>query len=595
MRLTHLWFLTFLFSNVEFSSCKIWEIPLLDPLRECQNSVDDTSLATSEHSPYSWMCEHTLNYTESNTSMVDILNAVNELHRGKRQDLTLNPCVRKEYRMLTLDERRRYHNAIDALRKDTTIKPNAYAHIAEIYGKGTRYIAHRGPGFLGWNRIYLRVYENALKSKDPNVCLPYWDSTLDSKLPDPVQSSLWSPDFLGTPRGPVVDGPFANWRLPSGGQLMRNVGVSDDLRITNYVSDILSRNSYDDIMNNTNSLYNIEILQGSVHVFVGGVMSQLEIAAFDPVFFMHRAFIDYIFERFRQKLRSRGVNPAIYPRTGATGQHAPNAPTLIGSTTQVDGYSEQYARGITYEPVPTCSAKSKTCGGRFLVCQLSSGTCIPTTRSTSRAKRSVPDTTEMSTSLTYDLTHQNNSHTQELCDMGHWAVLPVKIVIARPSRHEMYKPNTNEITSGYISKCYGDLKTYPVCDNDTSTGQIFIYSYGINYRGYYKEMIIMNQTDTETESLGFLAVRKPSTMEGGVSKVLIRAHDACGRVCQVACRNPVTHEDQICSGAVAVSEEEPLMFGYTIHEALMHATVNTTDVYAVKYTFENFNLKLYCD
>ncbi|KAH9507499.1 prephenate dehydrogenase (NADP(+)) [Bulinus truncatus] len=588
MRLTHLWFLTFLFSNVEFSSCKIWEIPLPDPLRECQNSVDDTSLDTSEHSPYSWVCEHTLNYTESNTSMVDILNAVNELHRGKRQGLTLNPCVRKEYRMLTLDERRRYHNAVNALRKDTTIKPNAYAHIAQIFGSSTWNSALGGPGFLGWNRIYLRVYENALKSKDPNVCLPYWDSTLDNQLPDPVQSSLWSPDFLGTPRGPVVDGPFANWRLPSGGQLIRNVGVDGDLLTSDIVKNILSRNSYDEVVSFVERMiqYNIEFQYASIHNYVGGTMAAPDTASNDPVFFMHLAFVDYTFERFRQKLRSKG---------GATGKHAPNAPTLIGSTTQVDGYSEQYARGITYEPVPTCSAKSKTCGGRFLVCQLSSGTCIPTTSSTSRARRSVPDTTEMSTAVTYDLTHQNNSHTQELCDMGHWAVVPVKIVVARPSRYGMYTPNTNETTSGYISKCYGDLKTYPVCDNDTSTGHIFIYSYGINYRGYYKEMIILNQTDTETESLGFVAVGKPSTMEGGVSKVLIRAYDACGRVCQVACRNPVTHEDQICSGAVAVSDEEPLMFGYTIHEALMNAIVNTIDMHASKYPIENFKLKFYCD
>lgn len=38
--------------------------------------------------------------------------------RRKRQS-TLPRCVRKEYRMLTLEERTRYHNAINTLKRDT--------------------------------------------------------------------------------------------------------------------------------------------------------------------------------------------------------------------------------------------------------------------------------------------------------------------------------------------------------------------------------------------------------------------------------------------------------------------------------------------
>ncbi|KAH9507498.1 hypothetical protein Btru_051300 [Bulinus truncatus] len=541
---------------------------------------------------------------------------ITETTRGKRQ--TISPCVRKEYRMLTLDERRRYHNAVNAVKRDTSIKPNKYNAIASIHTGKNNLIAHGGAGFLGWHRIYLLIYETALRQVDPSVCLPYWDSTLDRQLKDPLQSSLWSPDFLGTPRGPVVNGPFANWRLPSGGQLIRNVAVDGDLLSTGVVNDILSRNSYDEILTSdpANVIYNIEEQHGTVHVFVGGAMTRLDTTAFDPVFFMHHAFIDYIFERFRQRLRSRGVNPATYPRVKATDGHAPNAPTGLSTLTQADGYSEKLAHRVTYEQVPTCSSKSTACGNRFLVCQQSSGMCIPATRSMTR--KSTPDTNSSDTCnmppkvSTYDLPHQNDFCSKDNCDSRQWAVIPVKIVSVRPPRYDkynsfpvingdvnykddLYSPRAYNNTSKYISKGYGNLRTYSRCEKDFSTGQIFIYSHGINYSGFYKESTIVDQKLTVSLSLGFVGIRKPSTVEGGISKVAIRAHDSCGRVCQVACRNPITNKYQFCSGVVAVSDEEPKMFGDSFDEAILDVIDYRNDMDAPNSLLENIYFTFYCD
>ncbi|KAH9507490.1 hypothetical protein Btru_051289 [Bulinus truncatus] len=610
--------------------------------------MKSASVDTFVGSLYCWSCEHALiNYTNPNESMkvtnetVEYLKelynkGITETTRGKRQ--AVSPCVRKEYRMLTLDERRRYHNAVNAVKRDTSIKPNKYNAIASIHTGKNNLIAHGGAGFLGWHRIYLLIYETALRQVDPSVCLPYWDSTLDRQLKDPLQSSLWSPDFLGTPRGPVVDGPFANWRLPSGGQLIRNVAVDGDLLSTGVVNDILSRNSYDKILTSdpANVIYNIEEQHGTVLVFVGGAMTRLDTTAFDPVFFLHHAFIDYIFERLRQWLRKIFL---LSKRLIDT--HPPTAPTGLSTLTQADSYSEKLAQRVTYEPVPTCSSKSTACGNRFLVCQQSSGMCIPETRSMTR--KSTPDTNSSDTCdmppkvSTYDLPHQNDFCSRDNCDSRQWAVIPVKIVSVRPPRYDkynsfpvingdvnykddLYSPRAYNNTSkhiskgygnlrtysrcekdfstgqifiyshginysgfykestivdqkltvslslGYISKGYGNLRTYSRCEKDFSTGQIFIYSHGINYSGFYKESTIVDQKLTVSLSLGFVGIRKPSTVEGGISKVAIRAHDSCGRVCQVACRNPITNKYQFCSGVVAVSDEEPKMFGDSFDE-----------------------------
>ncbi|KAH3859074.1 hypothetical protein DPMN_101720 [Dreissena polymorpha] len=49
---------------------------------------------------------------------------------------------------------------------------------------------------------------------------------------------------------------------------------------------------------------NLDILHDGVHDWVGGDMSHVAFAAYDPLFLMHHAFIDYIWEQFRRQQSS---------------------------------------------------------------------------------------------------------------------------------------------------------------------------------------------------------------------------------------------------------------------------------------------------
>jgi hypothetical protein len=66
---------------------------------------------------------------------------------------------------------------------------------------------------------------------------------------------------------------------------------------------VLSRNTYEEIlMPDQDPQYSLEFHHGGPHVFVGGDMERLDTAANDPAFFLHHAFVDYIWELFRNKV-----------------------------------------------------------------------------------------------------------------------------------------------------------------------------------------------------------------------------------------------------------------------------------------------------
>ncbi|VDK64988.1 unnamed protein product [Cylicostephanus goldi] len=75
---------------------------------------------------------------------------------------------------------------------------------------------HEGPGFFTWHREYLKRFEIVFRRYLPagsRLGLPYWDSTLESELPDPRESLFFSALFVGSSNssGQITDGPFSDW------------------------------------------------------------------------------------------------------------------------------------------------------------------------------------------------------------------------------------------------------------------------------------------------------------------------------------------------------------------------------------------------
>nr|CDQ08450.1 Bm13242 [Brugia malayi] len=66
----------------------------------------------------------------------------------------LTMAYRKEYRMLTEDERLRFFNAMAILKQSGEYDRMSYEH--QLVGQGSG--AHSGPGFLPWHREFLKRY-----------------------------------------------------------------------------------------------------------------------------------------------------------------------------------------------------------------------------------------------------------------------------------------------------------------------------------------------------------------------------------------------------------------------------------------------------
>jgi len=145
--------------------------------------------------------------------------------------------------------------------------------------------AHDNPRFLPWHRLFTVQIEEMLGEP-----LPYWNWAEERDLPD-----FW------------LQGPLhrdVNYRPPPGceresqGTTRRNSSrVGDHL---NDMMEVYERNNYGG--------FNAQMKRphDSVHVEIGCNMGDVGTASYDPLFFLHHAFVDYQFAFWQELQRLRG-------------------------------------------------------------------------------------------------------------------------------------------------------------------------------------------------------------------------------------------------------------------------------------------------
>jgi tyrosinase len=197
-----------------------------------------------------------------------------------------------------------------------------------------RNLAHGGPVFLPWHRMFLLRLEQQLQrhSGDTDAGLPYWDWTAaggDLAPADQLTTRLWTDTLLGTPRGTVTTGPLGNhririeerddglWSVPPR-RLQRAAGIRvRSLPRSAEVTTALNQSSYDQIPWDSTVLTHRNVLEGwingpqlhnRVHVWVGGDMLP-GTSPNDPVFFLNHCNVDRIWESWMTR-NGRTYHPA---------------------------------------------------------------------------------------------------------------------------------------------------------------------------------------------------------------------------------------------------------------------------------------------
>lgn len=179
----------------------------------------------------------------------------------------------------------------------------------------------------------------------------------DYYMRDPTESCIWTHKYFGNQYGYTRTGPFRYFNTPIG-HLFRNVGSGGTLFHMDDLRNVLAQSRYKDITEPTAKKgSSLEGAHAGTHIWCDGIMNNIEYSAFDPIFFCHHAFTDYIYQVFRNKQQKRGKDPSTdyIEVNGKLSDQALNKPAAYLKGYYLhNGMSEAIARLVTYIPGPKC-------------------------------------------------------------------------------------------------------------------------------------------------------------------------------------------------------------------------------------------------
>lgn len=206
---------------------------------------------------------------------------------GRQNQQESDRCgSRKEIAMWTDSEFERFARAVDQLKQDGTYDRYVREHEDGVHGMR---------GFFQWHHDYLNRFEKEIRKILGDDCfgLPYWDEAADSGRER--SAVVWRTDRLGSlPRGGCISSSYFHWRpcIRRAGSFSRRNRLANKLQVQSVIDQMRLR----DVGRLRLVVEDGEGFHADAHIFIGGSMSQIDRSPYDPVFWLHHAYYDYIRE-----------------------------------------------------------------------------------------------------------------------------------------------------------------------------------------------------------------------------------------------------------------------------------------------------------
>ena len=217
-----------------------------------------------------------------------------------------------------------------------------YSAWAGIHGLPGQFCQHGTPLFLPWHRAYLYLFEKSLQDLVDGVTLPWWDWTSADSHAEGIPTSYTA----AAADNPLQSGSVAISAshieqleesapgVMSDGEnptTVRDPGPPTDLPQASTIDSILDAPTFADFTTRLENVHN------DVHGWVGGSMSIIPIAAYDPVFWAHHAMIDRLWYLWQTR------QPNVLPPAPMLNAALAPFPLTVSQTLDISQLGYEYA------------------------------------------------------------------------------------------------------------------------------------------------------------------------------------------------------------------------------------------------------------
>lgn len=258
--------------------------------------------------------------------------------------------VRKNVANLSADEIEKLRTAFTGIMARRPSQADSYFALAGHHGLPESWCLHHEDRFNPWHRVYLRIFEDALRSIPDcqDVTLPYWDIT--TPLPDVLQQPPFASYTLPEDPGATAKPPQPGEYFPYTTQRFSLATIAQNLKSFDVFADIttsLAQSRWGAYNNGGYQDFSIQAHDGG-HMSVGPTMADQNVSSYDPVFWFYHCNLDRLWLQWQKNVQATTLTGFKSTVDGDTSWLSDVPFNALPPFTETAG--ETISFGVSYQP-----------------------------------------------------------------------------------------------------------------------------------------------------------------------------------------------------------------------------------------------------